>query len=366
MNATWQTIYMTLVTAIIAGILGILIGIALVITGPNGICQQNQVYWILDKIVNLFRSIPFIILLAVIAPLTRLIVGTSIGTTASIVPLIIGTVPFYARQVQNSLLDVDPGIIEAAQAMGSGNLSIIFRVYLKESLPSLIRTSVITLISLISLTAMAGTVGGGGLGNLAIMVGYNRFESDVTVMSLIIVLVLVFAIQIIGDLLAKWTDHENADVVGIFYWINLLKILQKMNQKQDVKFYEKKDSHLVRSLTTKDFLALGVGTIVSTAIFTLPGIVAASHTGPAVRLSFVLAAVVAGLVSFNYAEVSSTLPFAGSAYSWISVIFGKFWGWIVGWSLIAEYLIAVAFTASGISANFRGLVSPLGLKLPNS
>lgn len=210
-SATQQTIYMTAVTAIIAGVLGILIGIALVITGPDGICQQNQIYWILDKIVNLFRSIPFIILLAVIAPLTRLIVGTSIGTTASIVPLIIGTIPFYSRQVQNSLLDVDPGIIEAAQAMGASNLSIIFRVYLRESLPSLIRTSVITLISLISLTAMAGTVGGGGLGNLAIMVGYNRFESDVTVMSLIIILVIVFAIQIIGDLLAKWTDHENAD-----------------------------------------------------------------------------------------------------------------------------------------------------------
>ncbi|QBP18140.1 methionine ABC transporter permease [Acetilactobacillus jinshanensis] len=210
-NATWQTIYMTAVTAVIAGVCGILIGIALVVTGPNGICEQDKVYWILDKIVNLFRSIPFIILLAVIAPVTRMIVGTSIGTTASIVPLIIGTVPFYSRQVQNSLLDVDPGIIEAAQAMGCSNLSIIFRVYLKESLPSLIRTSVITLISLISLTAMVGTVGGGGLGNLAIMVGYNRFENDVTIMSLILVLILVFAIQIVGDILAKLTDHTNAD-----------------------------------------------------------------------------------------------------------------------------------------------------------
>ncbi|QBP19008.1 APC family permease [Acetilactobacillus jinshanensis] len=138
-----------------------------------------------------------------------------------------------------------------------------------------------------------------------------------------------------------------------------------MNQKQSVNFYKQKDSHLIPSLTTKDFLALGLGTIVSTAIFTLPGIVAADHTGPAVVLSFISAAIVAGLVSFNYAEVSSTLPFDGSAYSWVSVIFGKFWGWIVGWALIAEYFIAVAFTASGLSANFRGLVAPFGFKLPN-
>lgn len=208
-NDTDQTLYMTAVTAVVAGIFGILIGVLLVVTGPSGITPNRVFYWILDKIVNLFRSIPFIILLAVIAPFTRLIVGTSIGTTAAIVPLIIGTVPFYARQVQTALLDVDHGIIEAAQSMGSGNLAIIFRVYLKESLPALIRTSVITLISLVSLTAMAGVVGGGGLGNLAIMVGYNRFEPDVTVAALLIILIIVFVIQIVGDLLAKWTDHVN-------------------------------------------------------------------------------------------------------------------------------------------------------------
>ena len=210
-NDTVQTLYMTGITAVVAGIFGILIGILLVITGPSGITPNRVVYSVLDKIVNLFRSIPFIILLAVIAPFTRLIVGTSIGTTAAIVPLIIGTVPFYSRQVQNALLDVNHGIIEAAQSMGSSNLAIIFRVYLREGLPALIRTSVITLISLVSLTAMAGVVGGGGLGNLAIMVGYNRFEPDVTVASLIIILILVFLIQIIGDLLAKWTDHVNQD-----------------------------------------------------------------------------------------------------------------------------------------------------------
>ncbi|UQS87123.1 ABC transporter permease [Nicoliella spurrieriana] len=208
-QATWETIYMTAITALIAGAFGILIGVLLVITGPDGIAQQSAFYTILDKIVNLFRSIPFIILLAVIAPVTRLIVGTSIGTIAAIVPLIVSTTPFYARQVQNALLDVDEGIIEAAQAMGSSNLAIIFRVYLKEGLPAIIRSSVVTLISLIGLTAMAGTVGGGGLGNLAIMTGYQRFENDVTIMSMIIILIIVFIIQIIGDLLAKKTYHEN-------------------------------------------------------------------------------------------------------------------------------------------------------------
>ena len=210
-NDTIQTLYMTGITAVIAGVFGILIGVLLVITGPSGITPHPVFYSILDKIVNLFRSIPFIILLAVIAPFTRMIVGTSIGTTAAIVPLIIGTVPFYSRQVQNALLDVNHGIIEAAQSMGSSNLAIIFRVYLREGLPALIRTSVITLISLVSLTAMAGVVGGGGLGNLAIMVGYNRFEPDVTVAALIIILIMVFLIQIIGDLLAKFTDHVNQD-----------------------------------------------------------------------------------------------------------------------------------------------------------
>ncbi|GLB47611.1 amino acid permease [Philodulcilactobacillus myokoensis] len=143
-------------------------------------------------------------------------------------------------------------------------------------------------------------------------------------------------------------------------------IFDKMNTKVDYHFYQKKDKNLQRTMGVKDFLALGLGTILSTAIFTLPGIVAAEYTGPSVVISFILAAVVAGLVAMNYAEMASALPFAGSAYSWISVVFGKFWGWIVGWALIAEYVIAVAFVASGLSSNLRGLVSPIGLVLPNS
>lgn len=143
-------------------------------------------------------------------------------------------------------------------------------------------------------------------------------------------------------------------------------VFEKMFRKEDPLVYQDKDSHLIRSLTTKDFLALGVGTIVSTSIFTLPGVVAAQHAGPAVALSFLCAAIVAGMVAFAYAEMAAAMPFAGSAYSWINVVFGEFWGWIAGWALLAEYFIAVAFVASGLSANFQGLISPLGFKLPTS
>ena len=141
---------------------------------------------------------------------------------------------------------------------------------------------------------------------------------------------------------------------------------ERMLRKEDPSVYEIKDGHLERTLRVRDFIALGVGTIVSTAIFTLPGTVAAQHAGPAVVLSFLGAAVVAGLVAFAYAEMASAMPFAGSAYSWINVIFGEFFGWIAGWALLAEYFIAVAFVGSGLSANFRGLIEPLGLVLPKS
>ncbi|TSO26490.1 amino acid permease [Lactobacillus sp. LL6] len=145
-----------------------------------------------------------------------------------------------------------------------------------------------------------------------------------------------------------------------------MNLWKKMNRKEDPRVYENKDGHLVRSLKVRDILALGVGTIVSASIFTLPGEVAAMHTGPAVAISFILAAIAAGLVAFAYAEMSAAMPFAGSAYSWINVIFGEFWGWVAGWALLAEYFIALAFVGSGLSANFRALIAPLGWKLPAS
>lgn len=146
----------------------------------------------------------------------------------------------------------------------------------------------------------------------------------------------------------------------------VMSFWKTITRKEDPQVYANKDGHLVRSLKVRDFLALGVGTIVSTSIFTLPGEVAAMHTGPAVAISFLLAAVVAGLVAFAYAEMSAAMPFAGSAYSWINVVFGEFFGWIAGWALLAEYFIALAFVGSGLSANFRALIAPLGLKLPAS
>ena len=205
--AIYQTLYMTFISAIFAGILGIILGIALLVTDANGILPHKRLYYVLDKLVNLFRSIPFVVLLAVIGPFTKLSVGQTIGPKGALVPLIIGTAPFFARQVQLALVEVDPGIIEAAQAMGLSPWQIIYHVYLKEGLPELIRSATLTLISLIGLTAMAGAVGGGGLGNMAIAVGYQRFENDVTIVSMILILILVFIVQGIGDFAVKKLQH---------------------------------------------------------------------------------------------------------------------------------------------------------------
>lgn len=202
-QATWETIYMTFWSAVVAAVLGIGTGIFLVMTQPGGIDADPPFYSFLDKVVNLLRSVPFIILLAVIAPITKYIVGTTVGTAAALVPLIVGIFPFYARQIQNALLSIEPSVIEAAQAMGSSPTEIIFWIYLRECLPDIIRASVVTIISLLGLTTMAGAIGSGGLGDIAISIGYARFENDVTFAALLVILVLVFATQIIGDQLAK-------------------------------------------------------------------------------------------------------------------------------------------------------------------
>ena len=207
LQSTWETLYMTLVAGLIAGILGVILGVILVVTEDGGILESRHLYNVLDKLVNIFRSLPFIILMALIVPFTRLVVGTSIGTTASIVPLVVATVPFYARQIQNALVEVDAGVIEAAQSMGASPWEIIFRVYLKEGLPGIIRVSSVTIINRICLTAMAGAIGGGGLGNLAITRGYNRFQNDVTLVATIIILIIVFISQAIGNALVKKVSH---------------------------------------------------------------------------------------------------------------------------------------------------------------
>lgn len=206
-DSTIETLYMVIWTAIIAGILGTLLGVVLVATGPEGILKNSVLYNILEKVINVCRSIPFIIMLALIQPITRFLTGTTIGTTAALVPLVIGVIPFFARQIENALLEVDPGVVEAAESMGTSPLGIIFRVYLVEGLPSIIRVSSVTIINLIGLTAMAGAIGAGGLGNLAITRGYNRFQTDVTVVATLIILVLVFASQFISNTLIKKTSH---------------------------------------------------------------------------------------------------------------------------------------------------------------
>lgn len=205
---TWATIYMVIVSSIIGGILGLILGIVMVVTGPNGILENRPLYKILDALVNIFRSIPFIILLALLINVTRAIVGTTIGPTAACVPIIASTIPFYARQVEIALLEVDPGVIEAAEAMGSSSLDIIFRVYLKEGLPALLRVSASTMISVIGLTAMAGTVGGGGLGTMAIARGYQRSRFDVIIVATILILLLVFISQLFFNWLIRKTDHQ--------------------------------------------------------------------------------------------------------------------------------------------------------------
>lgn len=206
-EATKQTLYMSFWTALIAGILGILLGVVLVVTREHGILQNRIVYELLDKIINVVRSIPFIILLALLAVVTRVIVGTTIGEKAALVPLIVGVVPFFARQIENALLEVDPGVIEAAESMGTSPLGIVFRVYLLEGLPGIVRVSALTIINVIGLTTMAGAVGAGGLGNLAISRGYNRFQTDVTLVATLLILVLVFASQFISNRVIKRITH---------------------------------------------------------------------------------------------------------------------------------------------------------------
>ena len=187
--------------------LGLFFGVVLIVTRKEGIMECHPVYWVLDKIINILRSIPFIILVPATLFLSRAIMGTGIGVKGAIIPLIIGTVPFFSRQIELALAEVDGGLIEAAQAMGDSPLQIIFRVYLKESIPAIARATTITFISLIGLTAMAGVVGAGGLGDFAIRYGHQRSEPDVIWVTILIILILVTIAQAIGDVIIKKTTH---------------------------------------------------------------------------------------------------------------------------------------------------------------
>lgn len=205
--AIWNTLYMTIVPFIVGGAIGLFIGLLLVLMGPDGVIENRLVCWLLDKLTSIFRAIPFVILIAILASFTYLIMGTTLGATAALVPLTFATFPFFARQVQVVFSELDRGVIEAAQVSGATFWDIV-RVYLSEGLPDLIRVSTLTLISLVGETAMAGAIGAGGLGNVAISYGYNRFNNDVTWVATLIILLLIFAIQFIGDSLTRHFSHK--------------------------------------------------------------------------------------------------------------------------------------------------------------
>lgn len=197
-----ETLQMTAISTIVAMIVGIPLGVVLVITGKGHILSNKAVNSTLGAVVNALRSIPFIILMVAIIPLTRLIAGTSIGTTAACVPLTIAAIPFLARLVETSIREINSGVIEAAQAMGASPFQIIRKVLLPEALPTIIDNVTVLIVNLISYSAMAGAIGGGGLGDIAIRYGYQRFQGDVMLATIIILIVLVQLIQSIGDFLS--------------------------------------------------------------------------------------------------------------------------------------------------------------------
>ncbi|NTW71374.1 MAG: ABC transporter permease [Eubacteriaceae bacterium] len=208
-KGTIDSLYMIFVSVFFSYLIGIPAGIALVVTDENGIMPAKTCYNILGTIVNIVRSVPFIILLIAVIPLTRLIVGTSIGVTASIVPLVIGAVPFVARMVESSLRELNKGIIEAAISMGCSNMQIITKVMIPESMPSLILGASITTITLVGYSAMAGAVGGGGLGDIAIRYGYYRYERDLMMVTIVLLVAIVQLIQITGNRISKKINKLN-------------------------------------------------------------------------------------------------------------------------------------------------------------
>lgn len=209
-EGTGATLYMTLVSTLFGYILGLPMGIILAITDKEGIKPNTAVYKILDFIVNIIRSVPFLILLILVIPLTKAIVGKSYGSSATIVPLVIAAAPFIARMVESSLKEVDKGVIEAAQSMGAGTFTIIWKVLLAEARTSLLVGVTIAVGTILGYSAMAGTVGGGGLGDIAIRYGYHRYQTDIMVITIVILVVLVQILQGLGMMLSKKLDRRHS------------------------------------------------------------------------------------------------------------------------------------------------------------
>jgi len=202
------TLQMFVIAGSIAFVIGLLFGTLLTIWKKGGIRERRVPYLILNSLINFFRAIPFLILLIFLIPFTRALVGTAIGVTGAIVPLIFGTVPFYTRQVESVLAEVDEGKVEAARSMGTGAAGIVFRVYLHEAVPGLIRVTVITAISLIGLTTMAGAVGAGGIGSFAVNYGQGLHYEDIVIVCVIVLVAVVFLLQSLGSFLARKTTNR--------------------------------------------------------------------------------------------------------------------------------------------------------------
>lgn len=207
-SGTWETLYMTIVSTVIAYIIGIPLGVILYITGEGGVKQNRAINLIVGTIVNILRSIPFLILLVAILPFTRMVVGTTIGSTATIVPLVVAAAPYVARMVESSLKEVDAGVIEAARAMGSSTWQMVYKVILAEARPSLLVGATISLATILSYSAMAGFVGGGGLGAIAINYGYYRYQSDVMLITVALLVVIVQIFQEGGLKLVSKVDKR--------------------------------------------------------------------------------------------------------------------------------------------------------------
>ena len=207
-NGFLETIYMTLISSVIAYAIGLPLGILLTVTDSKGLTPNKALYSTLGTLINVLRSVPFLILLIAVLPVTRFITGTTLGSTATIVPLVIGSAPFIARIVEGSLREVDNGVIEAAQAMGASTLQIIFKVLLPEARPSLIQGSTIAITTILGYSAMTGFVGGGGLGDLAIRYGYYRYQTGIMLVTVALLVLIVQIIQEIGLKAALKTDKR--------------------------------------------------------------------------------------------------------------------------------------------------------------
>ncbi|GAB7219460.1 ABC transporter permease [Vibrio comitans] len=208
LKATWETLYMVGFSGIVGFAVGIPLGVVLHTTKRGGLLENQRLNSILGAIVNVGRSVPFLVLMVAIIPFTKLLIGTFIGTTAAIVPLTIGAIPFVARLIEGALLEVPSGLVEAAQSMGATPLQIINKVLLPEALPTIINSVTITLVTLVSYSAMAGTVGGGGLGDVAIRYGFHRYDVVIMAVTVVMLIVLVQIIQSVGDALVRKVDHR--------------------------------------------------------------------------------------------------------------------------------------------------------------